>query len=369
MALNRERMDELSQPVIEIYNQMQSEMLVRISRRLAGEIGDSEEISDWEARKMEQLNLLTEDNIEVIAEHSGQIREVIRKALEDIGFEGVQQNEELFQQAKKQGADLADPPPPEQSNALLNILLAYERQAVERLNLTNSTMLDQSEQVYRDIINKTAADVTAGTKTSQQALRDTVRHWAHRGIPALIDSSGREWGAEGYVRTVIRSTSNNVTNEMQEQRFDEWGQDLVEVSSHMGARPKCAPHQGRIYSRSGESRRFPAMSSTSRGEPDGLFGINCGHVQYPYFPGLSTKRYHPPSKTKNDKAYKNMQRQRKIERDIRNAKTEKRMMEALKDKEGINAANQRIYNNQAKMRMFVDDTGRTRRRGREQIYS
>lgn len=366
--IDKERLEELSQPVLQIYNEIETEMLVRIAKRLAGEIGEPEDLPAWEQRKIEQLGLLTEDNITVIQERSGKTREEVQKTLETAGFEGVQQNEDLLKAAKGQVVDLIDPPAPEDSNAILNILSAYESQAIDIFNLTNSTMLEQSEQVYRNIISQTVADVNAGLKTPQVALRDTIRRWAHNGVPALVDKAGREWGAEGYVRMVIRSTTNNVTNEMQDQRFDEWGQDLIEVSAHIGARPKCAPYQGRIFSRSGESNRFPAINSTSIGELDGLFGINCHHVKYPYFPGLSKKRYNPPTKTKNERAYKNSQRQRKLERDIRKAKTEKRMMEALRDEEGVNKANQRIYDDQVKLRKFIKDTGRTRRRNREQIY-
>ncbi len=167
---------------------------------------------------------------------------------------------------------------------------------------------------------------------------------------------------------LTRTLSNNVTNEMQEQRFEEWGCNLVEVSSHAGARPKCAPYQGKIYSRSGGNSRFPNLGSTSWGEPDGLFGINCHHVKYPYFPGYSKKRYQPVSQKKNDRAYENSQKQRKIERDIRKAKTEKRMMEAAKDEVGIAAANQKIRDKQEQMRNFIKETGRTRRRANEQLY-
>lgn len=367
--INKERLEELSQPVIDIYNRMQAEMLVQVARRLAGDIGEgSTEILQWEARKIEQLGLVTEENIKIIQQHSGKTREEVKKALETAGFEGIEENEEMLQDAWENGVDLNNPGPAREDERIFDILGAYQAQAEDIFNLTNATMIDQSERIFRSIIDQTVADVTSGIKSSQQALRDTVRRWAHNGVPALIDSAGREWGTEGYVRMVIRSTTNNVTNEMQSHRFDQWGQDLIQTSSHMGARPKCAPYQGRVFSRSGESEQFPALSETSIGEPDGLFGINCHHVQYPYFPGLSKKRYKPKNKKANEAAYKRSQQQRKIEREIRNAKTEKRMMEALGDEEGINIANQRIYDKQAKMRKFIKDTGRTRRRNREQIY-
>src|SRR5574344_1273551 len=109
----------------------------------------------------------------------------------------------------------------------------------------------------------------------------------------------------------------NATTESQIERMDELDEDLIEVSSHAGARPLCAPYQGHVYSRTGKSTQYPSLDSTSYGEPAGLFGINCGHVMYPYFPG--TKQTYKPTddESQNVEDYKESQKQRQIERSIR----------------------------------------------------
>ncbi|MFC4075229.1 phage minor capsid protein [Salinithrix halophila] len=370
MPITLERLQQLSQPLINLYNQIQTEMLISIAKRLKSEEGRLvDNVIKWQANKLNQLGGLTKENITILARMAGIGPRDFMNLLREAGVEGIGPNESLLAAALRKGAPITEPPPPVEDPTITRILETYEKQATDTLNLVNSTLLSQSQQVYRDIINHTTAEVLAGTKTPKQAIRSTIKQWARQGIPALIDKAGRKWSAEGYVSMVVRTMSSQITNEMQDARFGGWGVDLVEVSSHAGARPKCAPYQGRIYSRSGRTQGYPTLADTSRGQPDGLFGINCGHFQYPFFPGISQKRYNRYPKEENDRAYKNSQIQRRLERAIRQAKTEARMLEAAGDEEGAKEARKLVRARQARMRKFIEETGRTRRRDREQIHS
>src|SRR5690606_8076672 len=136
---------------------------------------------------------------------------------------------------------------------ITDILDAYQRQARTQTNLVNSSLLDRVGQTYRDVVNRITADVLAGLRSPQQAIRAAVKQLARKGLVALVDSRGQNWTLECYVVMVTRTLSTKIANEMQEARFDEWGVVMVEVSSHLGARPLCAPYQGRIYSRTGRT--------------------------------------------------------------------------------------------------------------------
>lgn len=60
----------------------------------------------------------------------------------------------------------------------------------------------------------------------------------------------------------------------------------MEVSAHAGARPEHAVWQGKIYSRSGTSEKYPDFrSSTGYGTGAGLCGWNCRHTFGPYIEG------------------------------------------------------------------------------------
>lgn len=365
--INDELFQELSQPVIDIYLKIQEELLVNISGRFDSDDPELNNITQWQISKLEQFGGLSEENAKVIRKLSPQAIKELNKMLKEVSEDALQDNDEQLKLWHDEGADLLKPPPITESPVLLAILRSFQRSALQIFNLVNSTMLQQANQIYRDIINTTTASVLLGTKTPQQALRDTINQWADVGVPCLIDKSGKRWGAEGYVSMVTRTMSNNIANDMQEERFQEWGVDLVEISSHIGARPLCAPFQGKIFSLSGRSKRYPSLASTSKGQPSGLFGINCGHIQYPYVQGFTRKIYNQYPKKENERAYDNSQKQRKLERDIRNAKTRLRLQQETGDETGIKQANELIKKRQKAMREFINETGRTRRPNREQI--
>ena len=91
----------------------------------------------------------------------------------------------------------------------------------------------------------------------------------------------------------------------------------------------------------------------SYGDPAGLFGCNCRHAFYPYQPGTE-KTYKPYPKKENDKVYELSQQQRKLERNIRQAKREE--------------TPEKVKEYQSQMRALVNDNNLTREYAREQIY-
>lgn len=366
--MDKEWLQGLSQPTINVYLAIEEQMLVNIAKRLSKH--DSlldEDIESWQLQNMNQLEGLRDENLSFIAEQSGKTQEEVKKAFKEAGYGTLKGQEEILRKGVDAGA-LNEAPNMYESSALAQILESYERQAWQTFDLVNTTMLDESRKVYLDIINQTTGQVIAGTQTARQAMRDTVSKWADSGIPALIDRSGRQWSNEGYISMVMRSNANNVANEMQDTRFDEFGVELIEISSHMGARPKCAPYQGRMFSRNGSHDEYPPLSDTSYGELAGLFGINCRHNKYPYIKGVSQQRYKGYDESENEKAYQHSQKQRYLERRIRKAKREQRMFEAMGDNAGMRRAKRKILDRQAAQRQFIKDTGRTRRYEREQIH-
>lgn len=364
--MKRLKHQQLSLPILEIFLRIEEQILINAAKRLRTHKGlMDEDINSWSQEKLEQLGALTQENILEIAKHSGIAIDEISEMLKQAGYSAVSEIETDMVEAVRRGI-LVRPESIENSQSLLNILQAYENHGREWYNLVNTTMLNESRQLYLDIVSEVTGKVVAGVSTPEQALREAARRWADAGVPAMIDRAGRRWSTEAYVNMITRTVNNNVANEMQDARMDEYGVDLVEVSEHAGARPLCAPYQGRIYSRSGDDRHYPALRDTSMGEPAGLFGINCGHFKYPYIPGITERAYQPTEDaTENALLYEESQRQRHLERQIRKAKREYNVMDALKDEQGMAEAKQKVLRRQRNMRQFIDDTGRTRLRDRE----
>lgn len=361
------KIQQLSLPTLEIFLEIEEEILINAAKKLRKDKtllnGD---IRTWQANKLSELGALTDENIEILAKHSSLALDEVRQLVEEAGYTAVENVEQDLKEGAKRGI-LKPAKAIEDSSALINVLRAYEDDAKDWINLVNTTMLNQSGRQYLDVVNTTTAKVLTGTITPEKALRQAAAKWADEGVPALIDKGGARWSTEGYINMVTRSTAANVANSMQDARMDEYDADLIEISSHAGARPLCEPYQGRIFSRTGRTKGYPSLGSTSYGEAAGLFGINCGHYRYPYIAGITKQRYEPYDKAENDAVYKESQKQRYLERQIRKGKREVNMMEAMNDKEGLEQAKQKVLSRQASMREFIKDSGRTRRSDREQL--
>ena len=392
--MTREQYDELSAPLVRTLLDMEDDILREIAAQLAkdGKVSDT---SKWRIRQLARSGRFDKRAAAIIDGYSsvqnGQALDMILEAAQtEIGY-----LDNAVQAANAAGlAEYFSDIPAETS--ALNAAKAFQRQAASDLNLVNTVMKykagsafvsavnsvyresQKSRQVVLDVMGKSSAKVVMGHMSLQEATRKTIRELASKGIPAFVDKAGREWSPEAYVMMDMRSTLANTARAAQDMRCDQYGIQLIEVSSHMGARPLCAPYQGRIFSRDGSKGittdgaggkiYYTPLSETSYGEPAGLFGINCGHVQYPFAPGINFQRYFPYPKEENDRRYQQFQRQRAMERDIRATKRECMMLQAAGDDEGLQKASQRLRTQKQKYSQYSKDCGLGTHYDRTQVY-
>ena len=130
-------------------------------------------------------------------------------------------------------------------------------------------------------------------------------------------------------------------------------------------------------SRYGSASRYPDFySNTGYGSITGLKGINCTHDFFPYFEGISKSAYPDGAeqfdgtvryRDKEMSIYDATQRQRYIERNIRQYKRE---ASALKEA-GFETPHETglIRKWQSEMRELIDATGLKRNYFRESIHS
>ena len=392
--MTREQYDELSAPLVRTLLDMEDDILREIASQLAKD-GNISDTSKWRIRQLARSGRFDKRAASIIAGYSGvqngqAMDMVLEAARAEIGY-----LDNAVQAANAAGLSEYFSDIPAETSAL-NAAKAFQRQAASDLNLVNTVMkykagsafVSAVNSVYResqkgrqdvlDIMGKSSAKVVMGHMSLQEATRKTIRELARKGIPAFVDKSGREWSPEAYIMMDMRSTLANTARAAQDMRCDQYGIQLIEVSSHMGARPLCAPYQGRIFSRDGSKGittdgaggkiYYTPLSETSYGQPAGLFGINCGHVQYPFAPGINFQRYFPYPKEENDRRYRQFQQQRAMERDIRATKRECMMLQELDDKEGLQKASQRLRAQKEKYSAYCKDTGLGTHYDRTQVY-
>ena len=394
MQVTREQYDELSAPLVRVLLDMEDDILREIAAQLSRD-GNISDTSKWRIRQLARAGRFDKRAAAIIAGYSevegGQAIDAVLTAAEtEIGY-----LDNAVQAANAAGLSEYFSDIPAETSAM-NAAKAFQRQAASDLNLVNTVMgykagsayVNAVNAIYRDtsegrqgaldVMGKGAAKAVSGQMSLQEATRKTIRELAQKGIPAFVDKRGREWSPEAYVMMDMRSTLGNTARAAQNARCDEYNIQLIEVSSHMGARPLCAPYQGRIFSRDGSKGvttdgaggklYYTPLSETSYGQPAGLFGINCGHVQYPFVPGINFQRYFPYPKEENDRRYMQFQQQRAMERGIRAAKRECMMLQEVGDTEGLQKASLRLRTQKEKYSAYCKETGLRQHNDRTQVY-
>ena len=388
---------EYSRPVVDVYTAMEHDLMVAVAAQIAKD-GFVSAASKWRMQKLAEAGELNRTAVNIIASYTGIQSDVLTEAITSAAYDVIDNIEPALQAAARDGV-ISDAAVSASASAK-RVISTYRKQAKSDLNLVNTVMRYKAKEAYVDLVNRTYDAVNAiedvpnrqellntlgkhtlsavtGAESRSAAVRKCIQEFNAKGIPAFVDAAGRQWSPEAYVNMDIKTTVSNVAHAAQDARCDEYSIDLIEVSSHKGARPKCAPYQGRIFSRSNKSGiahdgsgreiQYSPLSETSYGEPDGLFGINCHHKKYPFIDGVNFQRYFPYEKDENDAYYAVLQKQRQLERRIREQKREIDMLKEIGDDEGIKAARAKLREQQAKYKEFSEKNDLAMRKGRTAV--
>lgn len=378
--MTRLELMQLSQGLSDLYTGLETDLLANIAAFLTAEQADMPS-AQWKIQMLAQLGALDRKNLRTITQYVKNVPRMLQDTLQAGVLSALEDLEPGFRQMVLDGILQGTDTPVEDTMA--RALKAYAKQARKSMNMVNTVMRykardaahkainDTAEladkQEFLNVLNKAAGKTVSGIESRQAAMRQCIKEMTDKGIPAFVDKRGREWSPEAYVNMAIRTTAANTAQQAQFDRMDDYGLNLVEVSSHSGARPKCAKDQGKIFNRSGgggyttdlhgRKIRYYAWSESSYGEPDGILGINCGHQIYPFTPGVSYQTYFPEPEEENAEAYKKSQQQRELERRVRKSKRECMMLDTAGDPEGARQAQQLLKQRQDALRQFCGDNG------------
>ena len=386
----------LAAPIADAYMSVEERLLVRIARQLSlNDDHQFNEVSKWQLKQLAKHGLLRQDAHKIIAAGTkgipGDVADTVRQAIDDTlaedGIQSMWHNQRFAESAanavrhyRNQAKDVYNQ---------VNTVMKYKAEStfVRAVNTvaekwTREMRREQAEiadkQGVLDILNSNTAAVVSGAESRTKAVRTTIHEMAQKGIPAFVDKSGREWSPEAYVNMDIRATVKNTALEAQFSTMDSLGQDVFEVSSHPGSRPKCRPWQGKLISRSGRTTEITdingrkhkviPLSQTSFGEPDGLFGINCGHRPRGVSDGLFRKSSVEYDDTEDKELYNKVCKQRELERKVRKSKTEADMLEAAGDTEGAKEVRRKMAEQNKALKSYCDSNGLKYRSDRVKTY-
>ena len=386
----------LAAPLADTYNSVEQRLLVSIARQLSLNDDHSlNEVSKWQIKRLANLGMLRKDAARIIAagtksvpaDFADTVQQAITSALAEDGLTDMWQDEGFSESAKQAVKHYRDQAKDVYNQ--VNTVMKYKAESsfVSAVNsvadkwnaeMRRSQQELSNKQDFLDILNSNTADVVNGSAARTKAVRTTIHEMAQKGIPAFVDRAGREWSPEAYVNMDIRATVKNTALEAKFSVMDSLGQDVFEVSSHPGSRPKCRPWQGKLISRSGKTTEITdlhgrkhkviPLSQTSFGEPDGLFGINCGHRPRGCTEGVFTKSAVEYDDAEDKELYNKICKQRELERKVRKSKTEADMLEAAGDAEGAKEVSRRMAEQNKALRAYCEENGLKFRSDRARTY-
>ena len=404
-VLTPQEIQDLSDPIASVYETVTQELVENILLHISSPTTTHTAV--WEIQKLSEMGALKRENAMLIENATINIPKDIRMAMEESRqlafYRTISEMQVMLHSSSFPSAT---------ANTIREMQVLYDN-AVDKANLVNTTMLQSSLDYYRSTvsylseearervesknatqaqttqryINETIVAALLGKDTRTQALKNFASKQNMRisgsnekiALAGFYDKAGRAWTPEAYMSMVIRTTLKNVAVQSTRNLMEENNCSVFQVSSHAGARPLCYDYQGKYYSWDGSAGEiklgngrtvaYEPLSVTTYGQAAGLFGINCGHYPIPIVPGVTIPHgaddVQPPEE--NDRTYAESQKQRAIERQIRDAK----FWLAAAKKNGADTEDERKALNKAlsKMNDFLDQTGRSRRYDREQIYS
>lgn len=364
--------NEYTSQISDIYVALEDELFRQIANRLKAPPEQGKDyVLEWQIEKMQQLRMLNRETIKALAETTGLATEMIEDIFQDVGYGSIESIDQQLAKAKYEQKPLP--------TDIDNVLESYVKQTFREIdNFVNQTLITTNygegtvTRMYRKIVEETTAQVLAGNKTINQVVTETVIKWQQKGIETgFVDKGGRTWHLEHYVDTVIRSTVNRTYNDLRLSRMEEYGVDLVLVNSYSNARPACAKIQGGICSMSNPSSdpRYPSIYDFGYGKPDGIRGINCRHILYPYVEGVNENNQMQVDETKANEEYKITQQQRYYERQVREAKRALNIAMMIEDEETVAKFKKKVRERQGKVAEFVTEHDLTRRYDKERVMT
>src|SRR5690625_828637 len=366
-----EQLNIFTEPVTDIYRELEKEVFEMIAKRLKTSKDITKDtVFEWQVDKMNQLRLVNNDTIKALSKTTGIAEKEIRKAIKETGVVTI---ESVDHELK----DIYDTlPQPSHIDRVLEAFVAgafneynnYINQSLITTTYGTGTVTD----MYRKIIEQTTAKVLAGTKTVNQAVTETIVEWSNSGLrTGFVDRGGHTWNLERYAESSIRTTVNDVYNDLRMERMEEYGLDLVLVSSLPDPREVCSHIQGQVATlkEPGISSKYPSVYDFGYGEPWGWRGINCRHMFFPFIEGVNANNQPQYSDEEMEPNRELRQKHRYHERQIRKAKQSLKIAETTGDEASILRYKKLVRNRQASMRGFINASGRTREYNRERVIS
>ena len=325
--------DIASQLHVNIMQKIIERMMIRIGR---GEDYILTATDKWQIEALQDAGYLWEDIQKEISDKTKKQVKEIQEAMEDAGVQALKWDDKIYNSAGLSPAPLLESP------ALIRLMQRnYEATASEWRNFTRTTA-NEAQRLFINQMDNAYNMVTSGAVSYTEAVRDVINNVTGVGVKVSYPS-GHKLSIEAATMMIVRTGISQAAADVSIARMEEMDWDIVLTSAHLGARTgdggmNPGNHlwwQGRFYSRTGRTKEYPDFrASTGYGTGQGLCGWNCRHS---FGPGDGINNPFSDKElayADNYKAEKMQQRQRLLERRIRNTKREIQSLQTAIDNSG-----------------------------------
>jgi hypothetical protein len=150
---------------------------------------------------------------------------------------------------------------------------------------------DARDEALRAAGLSATGEKLASGGTVRQMQKNLVDKLQKQGFMTVQYGSGknvRQVPLDAYASMVARSTTREAGNLARTVQLTANGYDLVKMTEHYPTCEKCARYQGRVFSISGNDKRFPSLATAFPGLKYMNVHPNCRHSVHPWVESLQT---------------------------------------------------------------------------------
>lgn len=362
--------------LIELYSEVETAIIASMAERLSKT--DFIPSAEWQYKKLTEMGFVHDEILRRLSEITGLRKTELERIMKDAGAKAIESDSKVY---RKAGLD------PSVLGASLSMQTALQAgfDNTNGLfdNLTRTTANTATKQ-FENALDRAWLEINSGGIDYNTSIRNAIKSLTDKGLATITYPTGHTDYLDVAVRRATVTGVNQTALKVQDTLADEMETDLVDVTAHAGARntgsgpANHAEWQGKRYSRSGKSTKYPSLVEiTGYGTGEGLGGWNCRHNMFPALEGMepvytkeeldemNAPKYEYNGQKMNE--YDAAQKQRYIERNIRKYKRESVAMKSAGQSTDSSVANLKKW--QDIQKDFINQTGLKRQYDRENIIN
>ena len=271
--------------VVEVYSQVEQDIAEDIARRIVKN-GGMTQTARWQAYKGREFGFFQEDVDMIMSKASPKAKREIQEIMAEAAEMSLSYDDSIYISAG------LSPTAIRKSPAMMAMLLQGTDSTLALIGNFTKTTAIMSTIGFNNILDRAYMQILSGAFDPNTAIRRAVKEIASKGVDKIAYPSGASTSVEAAVRRAVTTGVNQSVAKLQLARAEEMGCNLVETSSHAGARPTHAEWQGQVFCIKGHHKHYGDFyKETGYGTGDGLCGWNCYHSFFPFFEGLSTPSF------------------------------------------------------------------------------